>query len=89
MILIKKRKISNKWKLIDHSSSHKEISRIKKIGAKLFYIIIIIINSCYCYYYYFYYYLYHNCYLEKKKATGWEVGFTNSVYMFICMLFLY
>ena len=27
----------------------------------------------------------HKCYLDKEKATG----FTNSVYMFICMLPLY
>ena len=42
-------------------------------------------NSCYYYYYYFY----HKCYLEKEKATGWEGGFTNSVYMFIYMLSLH
>ena len=81
--LNKKRKISNKWKLIDHRFQSSRNFENVKIGAKLFCIVIIIaINSCYCYYYC---YFYHKCYLEKEKVTG----FTNSVYMFICMLFLY
>ena len=58
-----------------------------KVGTKLFHIIFIIINnSCFCYYYY------QKCYLEKKKRGQGKAatsGFTNNVYMFICMLSLY
>ena len=75
--------ISNNWKLIDHLF---QSSLILIIIIVIIIIVIIIIYSCY---YYYYYYFYNKSYLEKEKATEWEGGFTNSMYMFTCMLSLY